>query len=144
MRDSGHASVEMALAAGVLLLPVVLTLLAFGPWLEKSMLVESLAAEAARAAVVTRNFETAAALIDEARIDRSIAAEDLTIGWCGDENRVVGTERFTCEFSRGSRIEAAVSLWTPMFVTPWGNVGGLWVTGTHSEPIDSYRSLDRG
>ena len=42
---------------------------------------------------------------------------------------------------RGSVVTAEVQVWVPLVATPWGEVGGLWVGASHSEPVDLYRSL---
>jgi hypothetical protein len=50
MNDRGHAAVELGLAVGLLLLPVALVVLGFGPWSERRVFAEAASAEAARAA----------------------------------------------------------------------------------------------
>jgi hypothetical protein len=52
MRDRGHAVVELALGVGVLLLPAAIVVLSFGPWAERRVDAEAVAAEAARTAVL--------------------------------------------------------------------------------------------
>ena len=52
MSDRGHAAVELALAVGLLLLPVALAVLAFGPWSERRVFAEAAAAEGDRKSVV--------------------------------------------------------------------------------------------
>ena len=37
-------------------------------------------------------------------------------------------------------VTVTVQVWAPLVATPWGGVGGLWVTADHTEPIDLYIS----
>ena len=139
MTDRGHASAEFALAVGLMLLPVVVVLLAFAPWLESRMSVESLAAEAARALVVTRDPEAGARFV--ATMEHSNNDVELRVGWCGAMPSAHSSSG-SCLRSRGARVEVVVSAWSPLFHTPWGDVGGLWVTGSHVEWADPFRSLE--
>lgn len=139
MRDRGHAAVELALAAGVLLLPVALAVLSFGPWSERRVAAEAMAAEAARAVVLeldhTAGAQVVSAATDAAELDPGL----VRVGWCGAPPATTPTG--ACPLTRGSAVSATVEVWTPLVDTPWGPVGGLWVSASHSEPIDLYRSL---
>jgi hypothetical protein len=139
MRDGGHAAVELALATAVLLLPVALVVTAFGPWSERRVAAEAIAAEAARAVVLDLDM-SAGALTIEAQAERmGVDADLLRVGWC--DAVPSDTWSGSCALTRGSVISVTVQVWTPLISTPWGPVGGLWVSGDHSEPIDLYRSL---
>lgn len=127
------------MAVGVLLLPVALVVIGFGPWSERRVEAEAVAAEAARAAVLSLSVEAGEAAAIEALHDVDIDRELVRIGWCGAAPARVPAG--TCSFERGSVVAVNVELWTPLVSTPWGPVGGLWVVGEHSEPIDLYRSL---
>ncbi|MEA1903046.1 MAG: hypothetical protein U9N56_05905 [Actinomycetota bacterium] len=140
MKDSGHAAVEMAMAAGVLLLPVALVVSAFGPWSERRVIADSVAAEAARAAVLQLDTDRGADVVNRAMANYSLDQGTVRLGWCGAQPSVGFAGG--CSMDRGSVVEAALELWTPLIQTPWGGVGGLWVKGYHSEPVDLYRSLD--
>lgn len=139
MIDRGHAAVELALAVGVLLLPAAIAVLAFGPWSERRVAAEAMAAEAARAAVIELNLSAGASALTEQADSFGLDPTSVRLGWCGsspsDEPSGV------CPFTRGSAVVADVEIWTPLLNTPWGSVGGVWVGATHSEPIDLYRSL---
>lgn len=139
MNDRGHAGLELAMAVGVLLLPVALVVTGFGPWSERRVDAEAVAAEAARAAVLSLSVEAGEAAAIAALDDVDIEQELVRIGWCGATP--TSTPDGTCSLERGSVVSVAVELWTPLVSTPWGPVGGLWVVGEHSEPIDLYRSL---
>jgi hypothetical protein len=139
LRDRGHAAVELALAVGLLLLPAALVVLGFGPWSERRVAAETIAAEATRAAVL--ELDVAAGVRELARISEAMGLGDESVraGWCGaaPSAHVSGG----CPMSRGGAVSLTVEVWTPLIVTPWGDIGGLWVSADHSEPIDLYRSL---
>lgn len=139
MSDRGHAGVEVALAIGVLMLPVALVVTAFAPWSEARVAAEALAAETARAAVLDLSLGSGEATLDDSAAAFSLEPEAVRIGWCGAaaSRPAAGT----CSLSRGAVVEVTVEVWTPLIQTPWGAIGGLWVTADHAEPIDLYRSL---
>ena len=139
MTDRGHAAVELALAIGVLLLPAALAVLAFGPWAERRVAAEAIAAEAARAAVLELDTGAGQVAAQDQASSLGVELDHLRVGWCGatPTNGSAGT----CAFTRGSAVVVAVDVWTPLVSTPWGEVGGLWVAADHTEPIDLYRSL---
>ena len=138
MSERGHAAVELALAVAALLLPVAIVLLAFGPWSERRVTAEAIAAEAARSAAIELDLDAGMESI-VAQI-RGLGFEDpVKVGWCGAEPS--SPAQGVCPFTRGSVVSVTVSLWAPVVTTPWGDVGGVWVVGEHSEPIDLYRSM---
>ncbi len=137
--ERGHAAVEFALAIGVLLLPVALVVVSFGPWLERRVTAEAAAAEGSRTAVL--HLDPASGLATAANVLMAAGVEDehVRAGWCGAAPQVGGAG--SCSFARGSVVELEVEVFVPLFETPWGPVGGLWVDGHHAEPTDLYRSL---
>ena len=139
MSDRGHAAVELALAVGVLLLPVALVVTAFGPWSERRVAAESLAAEAARAVVLELSHEAGSAVISSTTDALGLSSDLVRVGWCGASPASVPAG--ACSLDRGSVVAVTVEVWTPLIDTPWGPVGGIWVSADHSEPIDLYRSL---
>jgi hypothetical protein len=100
---------------------------------------ESVAAEAARAAVLDLSHEAGEAVVSTMISSPGVPVAPVRVGWCGadPEPEPAGA----CIFDRGAVVSIVVELWTPLVSTPWGSVGGLWVVGEHSEPIDLYRSL---
>jgi hypothetical protein len=139
MSDRGHAGVEMALAVGVLLLPVALVVTGFGPWSERRVTAEAAAAEAARAAVLELSLEAGETTMMATLDSQGIGPGQVRVGWCGSAPAT--SPAGTCPLERGSVVAVTVELWAPLVVTPWGPIGGVWVVGEHSEPIDLYRSL---
>lgn len=139
MRDRGHAAVELALAAGVLLLPVAVVVLSFGPWSERRVTAEAMAAEAARAVVLELDHAAGAEVVSAATEAAGLETGSVRVGWCGAPPATIPAG--LCALTRGSAVGVTVEIWTPLVDTPWGPVGGLWVSASHSEPIDLYRSL---
>lgn len=141
MRDSGHAAVELGLAVGLLLLPAALVVTSFGPWLERRVDAEAVAAEATRAAVLVLSQAAGDLEIVEALAGLGIDHDLVRVGWCGAAPSGLRSPAGGCSYGRGSVVSVTIEIWTPLISTPWGEVGGMWVTADHSEPIDLYRSL---
>lgn len=141
MSDTGHAAVEFAMAVVVLLLPAALVVTAFGPWSERRVLAESAAAEAARVAVIELDHGAGVAVVVRSISNHGLSPDLVRIGWCGAEPGPLEAPGGACPMARGSSVVVRVDVWTLLIRTPWGGVGGLWVTAEHTEPIDLYRSF---
>lgn len=139
--DRGHAAVEFAMAVAVLMLPVALVVTAFGPWSERRVFAESAAAEAARAAVIALDVGSGSDVVSRAASGFGLDQSLVHLGWCGSVPGSLPGGAGTCIMDRGSSIAVEVEVWAPLFDTPWGQVGGIWVTAQHVEPVDLYRSL---
>jgi hypothetical protein len=139
--ERGHAAVELGLAVGLLMLPVAIAVLAFGPWSERRVLAEAAAAEAARAAAIYLDASSGASVVDEMAANHGIGPDLVRLGWCGEAASVDFDGLTACSFERGSTVTARVEVWVPLVATPWGEIGGVWVGAEHSEPVDLYRSL---
>lgn len=132
---------ELALAVGVLLVPAALAVLSFGPWLERQVVARAAAAEGARAAVVELDHSAGVEMVRRVASGHGLGAELVRLGWCGSPPGGLDQPAGLCPLTRGSIVEATVEIWVPLFETPWGPVGGLWVVANHAEPVDLYRSL---
>jgi len=141
LSDRGHAAVELGLAVGVLLLPAALAVLAFGPWSERRVFAEAAAAEAARATVIELDISAGTQVVMEMTANQGLSNDLVRLGWCGAVKSGPAAAPDTCSFDRGSVVTAEVQVWVPLIATPWGDVGGLWIGASHSEPVDLYRSL---
>ena len=137
--DRGHAGVELALAVAVLMIPAAIVVLGFGPWSERSVLASAAAAEAARSAVLSLSVETGNTVALEMGSNYGLESDEIRIGWCGATPAAGGAG--TCPMTRGAAVEVEVEVWVPVVNTPWGAIGGVWVTRQHAEYIDLYRSL---
>ena len=141
MSERGHAAVELALGIGVLLLPVALAVLAFGPWSERRVLAEAAAAEGARLLAVDLDQLAAEDLVVRMAGGHGAGVDRVRLGWCGARPATAGSGTGSCALGRGSIVGLEVEVWVPLVMTPWGEVGGVWVAADHAEPIDVYRSL---
>jgi Flp pilus assembly protein TadG len=139
--EDGHAAVELSLAVAVLLLPVAIAVLGFGPWSERRVFARAAAAEAARAAVIDLDVESGNRVISEMASDQGLSNEMVRVTWCGGEPTELGTDSGTCVFARGGVITVGVEVFVPVVATPWGAIGGVWAAAAHGEPVDLYRSL---
>ncbi len=129
------------MAVGVLMLPVALVVMSFGPWLETRVWAESAAAETARAATVTLDQQAGESVFMQLAADRNLTPDAYRIGWCSAQPATQGSADGSCYLGRGASIVVRIEVWTPLISTPWGSVGGLWVRASHAEPVDLYRSL---
>lgn len=142
MSERGHAAVEFAMAVGVLMLPVALVVMSFGPWLQTRVWAEAAAAEVARAVAIDLDHEVGRQVLLELSRAEGIAGDELRLGWCGATPGPADRPGGRCPLVRGSSVAVTVEVWTPLFNTPWGSVGGLWVVTDHSELLDLYRSFE--
>jgi len=141
MIDRGHAAVELAMAVAVLMLPVALVVAAFGPWSERRVLAEATAAEAARIVAIDMDPAAGALVVSRMTGEHGLGEGQVRLGWCGAIPSSLSTPAGACPLERGGIVTSTVQVWAPLVITPWGPVGGLWVTADHSEPIDLYRSF---
>ena len=134
MTERGSAPLELALGLGLLVLPALVVVMSFAPWLEARAFVHAAAAEGARSAVLASNDPTAAGVetVEEMAAGRGLDPSVVGVTMCGG----VG-----CALVRGGYVTVEVSVDIPLVATPWGDVGGLTVNAAHSEPVDIYRSL---
>lgn len=132
MTERGSASLELALGIAVLVVPAVVAVVSFAPWLEARAFVRAAAAEAARAAVLAPAGPTEAGARAVADMAAGRDMTGVTVVMCGGG---------ACVVERGEVLSASVTLEIPLVTTPWGPVGGISVEASHSEPVDLYRSL---
>ncbi len=141
MSDRGHAAVELGLAVGLLLIPVAIAVLGFGPWSERRVFAEAAAAEAARSAVIALDTGAGSEVMSEMSVNHGLSIDDVRLGWCGESPTSPPSPAPACSFERGSEVRAEVAVRIPLVTTPWGEIGGIWVSAVHDEPVDLYRSL---
>lgn len=138
-RESGHAAIELALGVGLLLVPAAIVVLGFGPWSERAVFAEAAAAEASRAAVLALGVDSGTSVLREMADNYGLGDGDVRVGWCGSVPVAGGAG--VCGFARGAAVTAEVQVWVPGVQTPWGSIGGVWISRSHSEIVDLYRSL---
>lgn len=134
MTERGTASLELALGIAVLIVPAVVVVVSFSQWLEARLFVAAAAAEGARGAVLAEvdPSSAAGAIVAELAEGHGLDSAAVRVVMCGGA---------TCEIERGAFVVVTVATEVPVVRTPWGEIGGLTVAATHSEPVDAYRSL---
>lgn len=143
MSERGTASLELALGVAVLVVPALVAVVSFGPWLEARAFARAAAAEGARVAVLA-SVEPAvegAAVVGEMARQRGFDNGDVRVGMCGAPPALTGSSGGTCALVRGGEVVVTVIVEVPLISTPWGDVGGVEIHATHAESVDAYRSL---
>jgi hypothetical protein len=138
--ERGSAPIELVLGIGLLLLPVVVTVLAFVPVLERRSLAGALAAQTASLVAIGHPVDEALALLEEDAAFAGIPAEDLGVGLCAPV-REPGVVVGGCEPEAGGVVSVTVLLTGPAVPTPFGVVGGGPISVTRVQPVDRHRSL---
>jgi hypothetical protein len=149
--ERGAAPLELALGVGLLMIPVALAVLSFGPWMERRTFARLAAAEASRSVVVDDGatrvaFDQIAAMATNHGFD----LDAVRIGLCGATPRALsagGASACPLVLTRGSSVVARVEVDVPLIVLPWrdgsGNraaVGGVVTSFEHESFVDLYRS----
>jgi hypothetical protein len=137
MKERGSAAIELALGVLVLLVPIALLVLSFGPTLERRVLARSLAADAARALIAAEGSPLGA-------VDRmlwqtassGVLPEDVRIAVCGGGFRML-VAMDGCEIERHGAVEVTVEVAVDPQLIPGGPKRVLY---THHEPVEAYRS----
>lgn len=141
--EEGMAPLELALGVLVILVPLALLVLSFGPWLEHRTFVRLAAAEAARLVVTTNGDEGAA--VDRVRAlaeGGGISPEAVRIGFCGGSPGPLAAPADGCgDLVRGGVVSVEVAVDVPLVVTPYGPVGIRETAYRHTESVDPFRSL---
>ena len=143
MSEKGTASLELALGVAVLVIPALVAVVSFGPWLEARAFARAAAAEGARVAVLASGDPAleGAAVVSEMARQRGFENGDVRVGLCGAPPVMPGSSRGTCVLIRGGEVVVTVIIEVPLISTPWGDVGGVDIRATHAESVDAYRSL---
>jgi hypothetical protein len=141
VRERGSVPIEFALAVSVLLIPMVV-LVALAPrWVEHRAGARVAAAEVAR--LVVTGDGSASTELRAASLGREIASNyglsEVRVSLCPtgafDEASSCG------RLGRGEVAEVRVSVLTPAVDFPLlRSFGAVWITVSHSEQVDLYRS----
>ena len=147
MRDNrfqrGSVPIELVMAIGLILIPMALLSLSFGPYLERMVLVRIAAAEAARELVLSDGSEAGVvALITEIARNHGVQPSDVGVGFCGGVIRPVTEQPGSgCGApAKGNEFTVTVAVAIPALVTPYGEVGNLTARASHTEVVGLYRS----
>lgn len=138
MKEQGTAAIELSLGILVLVIPVAVLVLSFGPTLERRVLARSLATETAR--VISHNDGDVSARERDRLVGIARAAgvdpASVRVGVC---ERVLGPfpELEGCMPERRAEVTVTVEVAVDPQLLPGGPAV---VSYTHTEPIDPYRS----
>ncbi len=139
----GSAPIELVLGVGLLLIPLTLLALSFGPLLQRLVFVRIAAAEAAREWVLSDGSEAGVLLlVAEIARNHEAGVASVEVGFCdGGAGPVTSPPRSTCgPPAMGLVVWVVVSTVAHWLVTPYGAVGNVTVRATHEEPVGLYRS----
>ena len=142
-RQRGSAPVELVMAIGLILIPMALISLSFGPYLQRLVLVKVAAAEAARELVLSDGSEAGVvALVAEIARNHGVQEGDVGIGFCkGGIRPVTEAPGSGCGSpAKGREFTVTVTVAIPALVTPYGEVGVLTARASHTETVGLYRS----
>jgi len=129
MRERGSVPVEFAAAIGLLLIPAVLLVMSFAPWVERQMMAREIARDVARSVVMNAVVEGADAMAGQAAVNYGVDPEDVSV--------VVGGD-----LGRGGLVTATVTVRMPAMSIPGiGGFGSVTWSVNHTEQVDLYRSL---
>jgi hypothetical protein len=156
VKERGSSPIELALGVLLILVPVALMVLSFGPWLERRSFVRVAAREVARFYITSDGADSSPQLLAMAGTYR---IDTVRLGLCGAEPAEVHADGGIASDcppldqvadlgAAGGGVSATVEVDVPVFVLPWsdtdGNrrtVGGVVVSATHTEYVDLYRSF---
>ena len=136
--ERGSAPLEFAVGVLVLLVPVALLVLSFGPALERRVLARSLSVDVARALVVSGGAVSADSVLRLSRVIETsgVSLASVRVGVCGGSARPVESIE-GCPLGGRRAVEVAVEVEVPS----WLPGGPEVVSHIHIEPLDPYRSM---
>lgn len=138
MREQGTAAIELSLGVLVLLIPVAVLILSFGPTLERRVLARSLATETARIIVHadgTVSSQGRDRLVGIARA-AGVEAASVRVGVCERALRPL-SELEGCPPGGTAEVRVTVEVAVQPQLLPGGPDV---VSYEHTEPLDPYRS----
>jgi len=145
VRERGSSPIELAAGVLLILVPVALLTLSFGPWLGRRSFVRSAAAEAARYLVISDGAEGAVLeRVATMASNNGYTTAELRIGFCGGPIHGLDQERLsTCAGSldRDATVSVRVEMDVPGVMTLFGTVGDLVTAYEHYEIVEPYRSM---
>jgi hypothetical protein len=135
--ERGSAPIEFAVGVLVLLVPVALLVLSFGPALERRVLARSLSIDVARALVVSDGTVPTDSVLRFSRLIETsgVSPASVRIGVCGNSARSVDMID-GCPLGGRRAVEVVVDV----EVTSWLPGGPEVVSHLHIEPLEPYRS----
>lgn len=142
-REQGSAPLELVLGIGLVLVPLALLSLSFGPLLGRMVFARIAAAEAARELVLSDGSEVGVvALVARIAANHGVEPGEVGVGFCdGDVGPVTSPPRSTCGSpGKGKLVRVVIVIDAPALATPYGPMGGITVRASHTEMVGLYRS----
>jgi len=129
MTERGSIPVEFAAAVGLLLIPAVILVLSFAPWVERQMMAREIARDAARSVALAAAMVDISAGADQTARNYGVDPGDVQVLVDGD-------------LGRGGLVTATVTVHMPAIDIPGiGGLGSVAWNVHHTEQVDLYRSL---
>lgn len=129
MNERGSVPLEFAAAVGLLLIPAVLLVLSFAPWVERQMMAREIARDAARSVAISATITDVRPMAEQIARNYDTDPADVIVDVAGDT-------------SRGGLVTATVSVQMPLIEIPGvGELGTVTWRVHHTEQVDIYRSL---
>ena len=141
--ERGSAPLELVLGIGLILIPLALISLSFGPLLQRMVFTRIAAAEAARELVLSDGSETdVLALVGQMALNHGLAIGGVAVGFCGGATGpATSPPRSVCGPPvKGEVVTVLVTTRSPAFWTPYGAVGAIMIRASHTEMVGLYRS----
>lgn len=131
--ERGQVPVELALAVGLLVLPVAILVVSLPVWIERQSAARVAAQEAARAVVLADSWaegtRRGALVAEQVASNHGIPPGEVSVGFRG-------------ELERGAEVAALVRVRMPALALPAIGAVGEWSwTVSHTEQVDLYRSF---
>lgn len=139
----GSAPLELVLGIGLMLIPLALLSLSFGPLLERIVFARIAAAEAARELVLSDGSEgNVLRLVRQIASNHGVEAGGVSVGFCdGEIGSLRSSPRSACGPPvKGQLVKVVIVTQAPAFVTPYGGVGSITVRASQTEMVGLYRS----
>lgn len=148
MRQRGAAPIELALGVGLLMIPMAMIVLSFGPGLEIRSFVRQAAAEASRSVVLSDgDVANTVTQIAAMAANHGLEPADVRLGLCGAAPQPLtsgGGSACPVPLPRGLYVQAVIEMDAPSITVPGigVDVGGFVISTRHESLVDLYKSVD--
>lgn len=146
--ERGVAPVELALAVGMLLIPMAILVLSIAPWIERQSMARVAAGEAARVLVLSSgsepDHERAVDVAVRVAANHGVSAGDIRVVFCAPDgaSHEVGAASRCGPLARGSLVAVEVQVVVPAATVPGiGSFGEATVSSRVTEQVDLFRSF---
>ncbi len=134
---------ELILGVGLVLVPLALLALSFGPLLQRMVFVRIAAAEAARELVLSDGSEEGVQqLVRMIALNHGVNPDLVSVGFCrGTPTPLTARPGSACGPPvKGKLLQVEVTVEGSALFTPYGAVGDVRLRASHTEMVGLYRS----